>query len=393
MNPDVDTARQLALGGDPAAARVLWRRLAAAAAGPDPSLIVLGAELSWAFGRSGDAWARLQALPIVDEQPLELADLFPGGADLAARHGGEAWLQELHVRLRQHRQIRAAEQLRQRWGRGWCLSEPPVLRTLHHLACSGGTLISRCLAALPDVVLLSEVNPSNRNAPAFNPSHPLALLAQQTGPLPEDLVRAEFLAQIEQVQSLCMARGADLVIRDHSHSDFCLGPAAFPEPPVRAWLAPRHQLLSVVTLRHPLDSWLGLVTAGWHTQQEPPTLHAYCRRYQAFLDAYDDLDWIHYETFCRQPQRVFREICDRLCLPCDLSALDRFAAIELSGNSGRSSTRIEPRPRRSIPPEVQAELTDPATAWQLRRLCKRMGYDPGPRSVHHKNISTPKPVR
>ncbi|MEA5392276.1 hypothetical protein VB738_13520 [Cyanobium gracile UHCC 0139] len=88
-----------------------------------------GAELSWAFGRSRDALAQLQ---------------------------------ELHRHLRSHRQIRAAEQLRQQVGRFWPSIAPPVVRTLHHVACSGGTLISRYLAALPDVVLLSELNPANR---------------------------------------------------------------------------------------------------------------------------------------------------------------------------------------------------------------------------------------
>jgi hypothetical protein len=373
MHPHADTARELALGGDPAAARVLWRRLLAAAASPDPALVLLGAELCWVFGRSGQALAQLEALPTAEELPLELHDLFPFGPALAARHGGDAWLQQLHAQLRRHQQIRAAEQLRQCLGRPWPPSAPPVLRTVHHLACTGGTLISRCLAALPDVVLLSELNPTNRHGPAFNPSHPLAVYARLGEPLPQAVVRAEFLAQLEQVLGLCTARQTDLVLRDHSHSDFCLGPAVAPFQPLRAWLEP-HPLLSVVTLRHPLDSWLGLVAAGWHTQLEPPSLRAYCSRYQAFLDAYHDLPWIHYEAFCRQPEPVFRQLCDALCLPCDPTALERFAAIDLSGNSGRSSARIEPRPRRPIPPEVQPELDDPATARELRRLGRRMGY-------------------
>ncbi len=374
MPPAPDTARRLALSGDHGAARRLWRRLVSAARGVDPSLTVLGAELCWAFGRNGAARAELEALPTAEEAPLELADLFPQGSDLAQRHGGDDWLQELYTLLRQHHQIRAAEQLRQQLGRGWIPAEPPVVRTLHHLACSGGTLISRCLAALPTVLLLSELNPSNRHGPAFNPSHPLAVYARQGEPLPQEVVQTEFQGQIEQLLTLCAARQADLIIRDHSHSDFCLGLAVALFQPVRTWLAERSPLLSVVTLRHPLDSWLGLVAAGWHTQFEPATLHAYCNRYQAFLDAYADCDWIHYEAFCRQPELIFPQLCDQLCLPCDLTALERFPAIKLSGNSGRSSDRIELRPRRTIPEGAQAELADPATARELRRLCRRMGY-------------------
>jgi hypothetical protein len=377
MAPDPDTVRRLALGGDPSAARRLWRQLLSASASIDPALTLLGAELDWAFGRNGDSRAQLEALPTADEQPLELADLFPQGTALAALHAGDPWLQEVHARLRQHRQIRAAEQLRHQAGSGWCLTDPPVLRTLHHLACSGGTLISRCLAALPDVLLLSELNPTNRHGAAFNPSHPLAVVALQGEPLPQEVVQNEFQGQIEQVLGLCAARQVDLVIRDHSHSDFCRGNGVAPFQPLRAWLAPRHPLISVVTLRHPLDSWLGLVAAGWHTQLEPPSLRSYCARYQAFLEAYDDLDWIHYEAFCLQPESVFRLLCDRLCLPCDPSALERCATIVLSGDSGRRSDRIEPRPRRPIPAAVQAELDDPATARALRQLCRWMGYEEG----------------
>jgi hypothetical protein len=82
--------------------------------------------------------------------------------------------------------------------------ESPVVRTLHHVACSGGTLISRCLAALPGVVLLSELNPLNRYGGAFNPSHPLALLGLLGEPLPQEVLKAEFLGQMEQGLALCV---------------------------------------------------------------------------------------------------------------------------------------------------------------------------------------------
>jgi hypothetical protein len=35
----------------------------------------------------------------------------------------------------------------------------PVIRVIHHLACSGGTLISKCISAMPNVYLLSEAHP------------------------------------------------------------------------------------------------------------------------------------------------------------------------------------------------------------------------------------------
>lgn len=42
------------------------------------------------------------------------------------------------------------------------LATKPALRVIHHLACSGGTLVSKCVAALPNVFLLSELHPTSK---------------------------------------------------------------------------------------------------------------------------------------------------------------------------------------------------------------------------------------
>ncbi len=44
---------------------------------------------------------------------------------------------------------------------------PPVVRLVHHLARSGGTLISRCLGCMSGVLLLSEIHPLGTRH--FNP--------------------------------------------------------------------------------------------------------------------------------------------------------------------------------------------------------------------------------
>ncbi len=41
-------------------------------------------------------------------------------------------------------------------------TEPEPIRTIHHFACTGGTLISKCLACMPNTQLLSEVEPFSR---------------------------------------------------------------------------------------------------------------------------------------------------------------------------------------------------------------------------------------
>ena len=55
----------------------------------------------------------------------------------------------------------------------------PLIRTIHHLACTGGTLISKCLGSMPDVALISEVNPLNRQGSQFEPTNPFNLFERR----------------------------------------------------------------------------------------------------------------------------------------------------------------------------------------------------------------------
>ncbi|MFZ0407710.1 MAG: sulfotransferase [Cyanobium sp.] len=338
-------------------------------------------QLDWAFRRwrRGDTEGALRQLDSVLDSDLDLSelDLRPAVGVGADPPDGEWWWIVWHHLQICHRPLEA-----ERWRRlaresGCTLPAPaqrPVLRLVHHLACSGGTLISKCLAALPRVALLSELNPRSRSAPAFLPAAPLLLLEKAHRPLTPEEIAAGFRAEFAQVLEIARADDLDLVLRDHSHSDFCVATEPSNAPMLRGLLEVRHPLLSVLTLRHPLDCWLGLVHAGWQGQMQPASLREYCRRHQAFLDAYPGVPWFHYEDFVLHPQAGLEELCDRLCLDCDHGALERIAGISMSGASGRGGDRIEPRLRRPLPESVQLELEDPATAQALGELCERLHY-------------------
>ena len=244
--------------------------------------------------------------------------------------------------------------------------ERPLIRTVHHLACTGGTVISKCLAAMPNVAVLSELNPLNRYGSSFEPTNPLLLLERSHRPLTLEEIKEDFLSRIGQTMRICEKDGMVLVVRDHSHTDFCLGEAPGSCTPICDFLSEGHDLLSVVTVRHPLDSYLGLLEKGWHTQFSPSTLENYCRRSLAFLDRYRDLPLRRYEAFCAQPQAFMEELCGLLKLEYSADFVERFGAFRLSGDSGRvSTTAIAPRPRRPIPKGVQAELAGSPSYVQL----------------------------
>ena len=53
------------------------------------------------------------------------------------------------------------------------------LRTIHHLACSGGTVISKAVQAMANTLVISEIHPDELFY-RFNPFDPTQLLLAQT---------------------------------------------------------------------------------------------------------------------------------------------------------------------------------------------------------------------
>ena len=80
----------------------------------------------------------------------------------AAWRGFGNGLQGLGLVQLAERALVAAQRQERRSGCSCNSLSRPFARAIHHFACSGGTVISKCVAAMPHVALLSEVNPLNR---------------------------------------------------------------------------------------------------------------------------------------------------------------------------------------------------------------------------------------
>src|SRR4051794_14197250 len=100
-----------------------------------------------------------------------------------------------------------------------------TLRTLHHQACTGGSMISRCIAALPGVALLSEVSPVAEPRPRevrFDPLNVVgAFLNGYPQARPDHAPLVEVLGeQLHITADLAQRASLRLVVRDHSHSGY-----------------------------------------------------------------------------------------------------------------------------------------------------------------------------
>ncbi len=244
------------------------------------------------------------------------------------------------------------------------------LRTLHHLPCSGGTLISKCLAVMPDVVLISEVNPLAPPRLTFNPTDPLAQFVAQYDLLDEVEKQAAFLDRLRPIVQKCLDLNRILILRDHLQSDLM-----HQQPrPIRALLDTlirEYEVMPIVTLRNPIDSFLAARQHNWIRQLDHQ-FEIYCQRVLLFLERYADFRLFHYEAFVVDPDRILRQMCDVYGLTFDPGYRDRFYTMQLTGDSGRKSPEIGPRDRRPMDAETVTAIRNSAS---FHRLMQRFGYD------------------
>jgi hypothetical protein len=251
-----------------------------------------------------------------------------------------------------------------------------TLRSVHHMACTGGTLIAKCLAALPGVVVLNEVDPRSLLAlepeaqPRFTPRDMISLMHQSSQLGDKDLIDEVFLSDVQVMSRRLAGRGQALLLRDHTHSAYLLGTAVRGGPTLRQTLRRRFSVHSIVTVRNPIDSYLSLKFNKW-MQFEPATFDEYCHRYLKFLSDYEGVKWFRYEDFVARPREVMREMGVALQLPYDDSFIEQFPKFKFSGDSGRKGDVIEPRARREYDEAFVAEVNASSA---FKALAYRLGY-------------------
>ena len=152
-------------------------------------------------------------------------------------------------------------------------------------------------------------------------------------------------------------------------------------------LRPNAALLELLTVRHPLDSWLSILKNQWHLHFAGADLESFCRRALRMLEAYQAMPWLRYEDFSLRPAAALEAMANVLQLDPVTSDLgdQGLQTIQLSGDSGRRADVITARPRRPIPETQQRavdQALDPDTDSSYLRLCHRLGYDPDPKAAH-----------
>lgn len=253
----------------------------------------------------------------------------------------------------------------------------PTLRIIHHFACSGGTLISKCLAAQPNVFLLSELHPTTRlgmniNKAAYTPRDITTQAIYGRVHNVDELAEKLFVNGIIETEKHIREHGGYLVIRAHTHADYCTEKPVPDVDTLTRLLEPYFEIKHLVTVRNPIDSFISLRENGW-VHFKPDSFDEYCRRLLKFLEPFDDGQIVKYEEFVEHPGELLKVCAKILKLPVSKGGFDYIDIFKISGDSGRSGSEIKARPRKSISGEYKQEILHSAS---FRIFCNHYDIQP-----------------
>ena len=253
-------------------------------------------------------------------------------------------------------------------------SNKKVIRSIHHFACSGGTVVSKCISAMPNTFLLSEVHPTtkltiNPSVIEFRPTDLVSLGRYAKLPEMDELAEKMFVSQVNVVNEHLNAMSSKLVLREHTHSDYCLGDekAIASEPVLIKLLKERFTHKKLATVRDPIDSYMSLKNNGW-IHFSPPSFDQYCERLLAFIVHFQQEEIIKYEDFVAQPQIFMEKIAKILDIDYSPDFEDIFSIFNVTGDSGRSGDQINKRDRREVNEELQSEIESSSNYNKLKAL-------------------------
>jgi len=256
--------------------------------------------------------------------------------------------------------------------------ERPVIRILHQMARSGGTVICKCLGSMSDVVLLSEIHPLGTRL--FNPLRQAHEWFQLLTPADVARLRGagslDFREAIALICERCQERGKTLLIRDWSHLDFTAVPF-LPAPSYQLRivqvLQDRFTVRHLATVRHPLDQWLSLRRLA--LVHDRLTLEAFLLGYRRFAECCAQIGFVRYEAFTRTPAAALHAICRQLDIRYDPGWELRWSGYTtITGDvqSGRAGRHIGPVPRQ----QMEAGLAEAcASTTDYQQAVRLLGYD------------------
>lgn len=227
-----------------------------------------------------------------------------------------------------------------------------------NFARSGGTLLNRCLAALPNCVVISEVNPLGGGWGTQGSESPVTIADQANYYYNIKIHKGDFLSEALELHSACLSLGKTLIIRDWSFVNFVPYIDNNYKAPNRLLalelLQKTKQVRPFAFVRDAIDVWISRKT---------PQPKQFFSEYSRFVDAIikAGMPIYKYEDLCADSDKFMKSLCNDSGITFSEN-YKHFAMIKnIHGdvqNKGfsRTDSQIKPQVRQFIFPWKLSEL-------------------------------------
>lgn len=232
---------------------------------------------------------------------------------------------------------------------------------------SGGTLLNRCLSALPDVVMLSEVHPKGGGGAADAPR-----TVQQQAKIwyGIDIESEEYKAGILELAQKCAQQGKFLIVREYSVRNFNQSACQLSTYEL---IKADCQVRPFAFIRNPMDV---LISWRQHDPRQISRILAYARELQRHA-----VPLFKYEDFCSQPELEMKAICRYLAIPFSNQFLKYNESLNVNGDwnfskgssRGLNAQKIKLLPRKYLNRKA-ADAIEKSDEFQ--QTCEIFGYCP-----------------
>ena len=239
-------------------------------------------------------------------------------------------------------------------------------------ARSGGTILNQCIGSLPNVVMLSEVNPLGVGG---GKDSCRTIREQAKHWYIIDISSVDFAESIIELEKHCTTTGKHLVVRDWSYINFIPNDLNDLDPPRRLLilehLGKRCKVIPFAFVRDAIDVWIS---------RGMPRMGEFFEYYSDYINEIltRSIRIFKYEDFCRNPAKLIRGICEYTGLDFSesfwgYSSFEKVNGdVQVPGGSrGQRKKEIRPLPRKIIPKSVIAKLNHCEKMKECNRL---LGY-------------------
>ena len=275
-----------------------------------------------------------------------------------------------------------------------------MLLTVHHVAASGGSIVSQVLAASTNSVLVSEINPLGTVyrglEPFYDPTSLLWHLVYNSRDLSPTLKLKYFFGQIEISIEHVKSLSKNLLLRDHSHStfNFLNKNQTFNNKKVDSFFLeslkyfyskkkdmfdfPR--IKPILSIRHPLDSFIASRKKNWLFEYcgDDINIDNYCKgllNFQNYMENVEFAKVIRYEDLCMNFESSLNELFLDFNINYKIPTLSEVNRIKVTGKSGRKSNDIVLRDRLLV--DVDNGLKNQIKeSIYYKQFCQKNNYDP-----------------